>query len=108
MSLYEEIKQALNEAIDYEKGVNNGTKVHKRTKLVEPLQNFTALEIKEIRKSANMTQEIFARCIGVSKKSVEAWECGRTKPDGAARRLLGLLRDNPYFAAENGIVFYDI
>ena len=52
-----------------------------------------------------MTQDLFAGCIGVSKKSVEAWEYGRAKPDGAVRRLLGLMWDNPHFAEENGIVY---
>ena len=54
-----------------------------------------------------MTQDVFARCIGVSKKSVEAWEYGKAKPDGAARRLLGLMCDNLYFAQENGIAYHE-
>ena len=50
-----------------------------------------------------MTQKTFAACICVSPKSVEAWEGGRSRPDGAARRLLGLMRDNPNFAENMGI-----
>ena len=43
-------------------------------------------------------------CIGVSAKSVEAWEGGRSRPDGAARRLIGLMRDHRDFAQNMGIV----
>jgi putative transcriptional regulator len=50
-----------------------------------------------------MTQKTFAACIGVTPKSVEAWEGGRSRPDGAARRLLGLMRDHPGFAENMGI-----
>ncbi len=108
MSLFEDIKAGLNEAISYEQGNLENAKVEKVSRIVAPLAEFTPSQIKEIRNNSKMTQEIFAKCIGVSKKSVEAWEGGRTKPDGAARRLLGLLRDNPYFANEIGIVFLTV
>ena len=105
MSFYDEVLQGLQEAVDYEEGRLKNVKTHKYTKFVENLRDFNPAEIKQIRKNTTMTQELFARCIGVSKKSVEAWEYGRAKPDGAARRLLGLMCDNPYFAQENGIVY---
>ena len=38
-----------------------------------------------------MTQGVFASYMGVSKKTVEAWECGRTHPTGPAFRLLDIL-----------------
>lgn len=38
-----------------------------------------------------MTQLSFALLLGVSKKTVIAWEAGVRKPNGSARRLLGLL-----------------
>ena len=50
-----------------------------------------------------MTQKTFAACMGVSTKSVEAWEGGRSRPDGAARRLIGLMKDHPGFAENMGI-----
>ena len=46
---------------------------------------------KEIRKKAGMTQTVFASYMGVSKKTVEAWESGRTHPTGPAFRLLDIL-----------------
>jgi DNA-binding transcriptional regulator YiaG len=31
---------------------------------------------------------------------VEAWENGRNKPEGASRRLLEIVRDNPDFLSQ--------
>ena len=42
-----------------------------------------------------MTQRLFAEALGVSIKTVEAWESGTNTPSGCARRMLELLeRDN--------------
>lgn len=38
-----------------------------------------------------MTQNVFASFMGVSKKTVEAWECGRTHPTGSAFMLMHIL-----------------
>ena len=40
-----------------------------------------------------MTQAVFASYLGVSTKTVEAWELGRTHPTGPANRLIGILDD---------------
>jgi len=42
-----------------------------------------------------LSQVIFASSLGVSKKTVEAWERWRNAPEGPSRRLLQLIRDNP-------------
>ncbi len=102
MSRFDEIMKGLQEAIDYEKGNKKGAVVHKLE--IKDIPNFASTEIREIRKAANMTQSVFAACIGVTKKAVEAWECGRTHPEGAARRMIGLLKDNPDFAEKVGII----
>ena len=38
-----------------------------------------------------MTQSVFANYLGVSVKTVEAWERGRTHPTGPAYRLMSFL-----------------
>ena len=38
---------------------------------------------------------MFAAVIGVSTKTVEAWETGTNRPIGPARRMLSLIRINP-------------
>ena len=42
--------------------------------------------------------------MGVSIKTVEAWEAGRNHPDGAACRLLYLTQKDPSFPVNSGIV----
>lgn len=102
MSLFDEIMIGLKEAVEYEKGNSKGVSVRKLS--VVEIKNFTPEEIKKIRLDAEMTQGVFAACIGVTKKAVEAWEGGRSKPDGAARRTIGLLQSNPRFADEVGVL----
>ena len=99
--VYDDIVASLNELIEMAEGKETGAIIHKRT--VQEVEQFTPGQIKEVRQSAGMTQKTFAACIGVSPKSVEAWEGGRSRPDGAARRLLGLMRDHPNFAENMGI-----
>lgn len=100
--MYEGIMEGLQEALDFEKGKLKGVKTHKVTIL--PIEDFTPSEIRDIRINSNMTQQTFAACIGVTKKAVEAWEGGRSRPDGAARRTLGLMRNNPDFARDAGVI----
>jgi len=58
--------------------------------MFEPVPEYTPEEIKRIRAKSNMTQAGFANYLGVTVKAVEAWECGRNKPNGAARRLMSV------------------
>ncbi len=92
MSVYESIIKGLNEAIAYENGEGNA-RVVKCT--VNPAPEFNAEEIKDVRLSLGMTQVTFAQVMGVSVKTVEAWEAGTNKPIGSARRLLSFLRSDP-------------
>ena len=101
MSLYEEIKSSLEQAIEYEKG---NLKARKTTLSVMPLDTFTSSEIKEIRNKTGLTQVLFAKYMGVSVKTVEAWEAGKNSPEGAARRMLTLTRNDPSFPVSSGII----
>ena len=101
MSLYEEIKSSLEQAIEYEKG---NLKARKTTLSVMPLDTFTSSEIKEIRNKTGLTQVLFAKYMGVSVKTVEAWEAGKNSPEGAARRMLTLTRNDPSFPVSSRII----
>ena len=87
-SLFEDLQQGLQEAIDYEKGTGTAKTV---TYLIMPVKEYSREEVRQIRKNAGMTQAVFAGYMGVSKKTVEAWECGRSHPTGPACRLLNIL-----------------
>ena len=89
MGIYEGIMAGLNEAIAYEQGKGVAKKV---CCTVNPVPKITPDEIKELRNALNMTQSTFAAVLGVSCKTIEAWETGTNSPLGTARRLLSMLQ----------------
>ena len=50
--------------------------------------------LEEIRKDRGIRQEELALALGVSPRTVEAWEAGKNVPSGAAQRLLYLLEQD--------------
>jgi putative transcriptional regulator len=90
-SLFEDLQEGLQEAIEYEKG--NG-KARVKTYIINPIKKYSNKEIKRIRNNAGMTQATFASYLGVSQKTVEAWELGRTHPTGPAYRLIEILNSD--------------
>jgi len=94
MNVYESIMQGLTEAVDYQQGKINARKTHLS---IKPVDTFNTDDIKRIRKKTGLSQVMFAGSLGVSPKTVEAWENGRNKPEGASRRLLEIVRDDPGF-----------
>ena len=86
--LFDDLVTGLNQAIDYEKGVGNAKVT---TYVIEPVKRYDNHEIREIRINAGMTQAVFADYMGVSHKTVEAWEKGTNHPTGSACRLLDIL-----------------
>lgn len=87
-SLFDDLEKGLQEAIDYEKREG---KARTKTFMILPIKEYSNTEIRDIRIKAGMTQSVFASYMGVSKKTVEAWECGRTHPTGPVFRLLDIL-----------------
>ena len=58
---------------------------------INDVKKYSSSEIKRIRTSNNLTHKLLAKYIGVSKKTVEAWESGRNTPNGPSSRLLEML-----------------
>ena len=83
--------------VDFENGIGNAKE---RTYHIMPVQEYSNVEIRNIRMNAGMTQTVLANYMGVSKKTVEAWECGRTHPTGPAYRLLSILKSDKKEALE--------
>ncbi len=90
-TLFEDLKQGLTEAIEYERGE---TTARVKKLIIYPVKNYSNKEIRKIRMNSGMTQKVFASYMGVSVKTVEAWEKGRTHPTGPAFRLLEVLDKN--------------
>lgn len=59
------------------------------------MPDISAEDIKAIRKKLGFTQTVFAAVIGVSTKTVEAWEKGTNQPIGPARRMISLIQFDP-------------
>ena len=101
MSVFDEIKNGLNQAIEYEKG---SLKANTKKLSVSPIEEFSANEIKDIRNKTGLTQVLFAKYLGVSTKTVEAWEAGRNQPSGSACRMLAITKNDPQFPKRSGII----
>lgn len=97
------IIRGLNQALAHSKGDKSNI-VSERKHSISPLPNYKSDEIKIIRKRLNLSQNLFAMALGVSKKTVEAWESGRNIPQGPAQRILFIIQNNPVILNEMKIV----
>lgn len=88
-SVYESIAAGLTEAI--EDVQSKDKKLNRRVVTIVPVKEYSASEIQAIRKSTGLSQRLFAGYMGVSDKTVEAWEAGKNHPSGAASRLLSMM-----------------
>ena len=88
------LSAALDEAILDAKSGNKILNSETVSIEIEPLVEYSADTIKDIRKRTGLTQALFAKWIGGFTRTVEAWESGRNKPSGPSSRLLSLLQQN--------------
>lgn len=71
---------------------------------VKPLREWKSYDIKKLRKKLHCTQKQFANILGVSNKTVEAWEGGKNEPLGSAIRLMDMLDEDPTLLDTHKIV----
>lgn len=55
----------------------------------------TGQDIRAIRYRLGMTQVEFAKHVGTDQTVVSAWETGKSKPSGPARKLISMLAEGP-------------
>ena len=53
------------------------------------------VDVKSIRTRLGLSQAQFARRYGVSPRSLQEWEQGRRRPEGAVRAYLTVIAKNP-------------
>jgi len=53
------------------------------------------VDVGKIREQLKMTQKVFAASFGFAYDALRDWECGRRKPDRAARVLLKVIEKRP-------------
>lgn len=100
-STFNSIMVGLQQAIDHEKGT---LQVRRRKVTISELPEYDAENIRSIRTNLNLSQLIFAEALGVSVKTIEAWESGRNKPQGPALRMLQLLESDTHFLEDHKII----
>lgn len=57
--------------------------------------NFENPDVKAIRKQYGLSQNKFAKLLGISSSTLRNWEQGRRKPEGPARVLLSVAAKHP-------------
>lgn len=98
----EGIKAGILSAIEYENGNKNAAR--KVTVKIKPVQKFTAEQVKALRGKTNLTQLLFGRVLGVSVRTIEAWESGVNQPNGSASRILEMIKENPAIVKEFAVI----
>ena len=87
MDFFSGLMEGLEEAVAYSKGKASAeTFVRKRS--------LPAVNVLDIRESLRMTQKAFASILGVSCRTVEAWESGKTNPTPTAKKLMYLIQED--------------
>jgi len=85
MSMFESIRQGLQEAVDFAEGKPGKAVVHE----------FSPLDVKAVRARVGMTQAEFAGAFGISLGTLRHWERGDRIPRGPARVLLNIVAQEP-------------
>ena len=95
-------KEALKDAL-YPKV--NGT-LTKRNKYLFPaeLEEMSKDDIRKLRRRLHLSSQVFADVLGVSAKTVQAWESGANTPSGPALRLMNAIRKHPDILIEAGML----
>ncbi len=84
IDFFDGIMAGLEEALAYEKGTAKAETFARKNSLPQ-------IDVVKTRKSLDMSQRSFAEILGVSKRTVEAWESGKTNPSPTAINLIYLI-----------------
>lgn len=83
--MFEELLASVREAGEIMRGEREPSRIF----VVDPVN------VQAIRDNLELSQADFARLMGISVKTLQNWEQGRRKPQGAARVLLLIAANNP-------------
>ncbi|SIQ71756.1 Helix-turn-helix [Aeromonas sp. RU39B] len=90
MSVFDELKASLEEAIEIKRG------------RVEPAvrTKYEVADVKAIRLALKVSQQEFAQALGTSVDTVKSWETRRRNPTGLAAKVLMLMQEKPDLYSE--------
>ena len=78
------IVSGLEEALAFEKGTAKAATIARKRSLPD-------VNVAATRKALQLSQKAFASILGVSPRTVEAWEAGRSTPTPTAKKLIFLI-----------------
>jgi DNA-binding transcriptional regulator YiaG len=90
MSVFNELKASLQEAVDIKQGKKSPSRV---TRL-------EVADVKALRSQLNVSQQELAAALGTSVDTIKSWENKRRNPTGLAAKVLATIQDNPKFFYE--------
>lgn len=91
-NLFDSLDKGLDEAIAHAED-ERAARTKKIKFKVRP--HYSSEKIRSMRGKLQLSQSSMGTMLGVSKKTVEAWEAGTNKPNGSAERLLQLIEADP-------------
>jgi putative transcriptional regulator len=89
--LFDELLQSVKEAAAIERG---------KAKPSRTFEVKTANDVARVRNRLGLSQNKFARLLGISENTLQNWEQGRRKPAGAAKVLLKVAARHPQVILE--------
>ena len=94
MSFGEKLIKSAKQAESHSAG-----KMKLRTNMIQiaPIPVYAPQQIRDIRMRLGLTQGLLGGIVGVSTKTVEAWEIGYRRPSSSALRVLAELDTNPKY-----------
>ncbi|GAA0511617.1 NadS family protein [Tatumella terrea] len=87
MSIFNELKTSLEEAVAIKKG----------DALPARVTRYNVADVKAIRAKLNVSQAELAAALGTSLDTVKSWEQKRRNPTGLAAKVLATLQDDPQY-----------
>lgn len=87
------LEESVSQINQYAEG--NTENVEVVTYKLHDLPQIDLYTVKKLRKELEATQKTFGDVLGVSTRTVEAWEVGRSISNGSATRLMQLMLNNP-------------
>jgi len=93
-NVYKELIDELKEI--NETGIDHLRKRTRTYKPVSPIKEYQPHEIKAIREKKQFSQSYLGEYMGVSSKTIQAWEAGTNKPSGVALRIFQVLEKDPH------------
>ena len=90
MSIFNELQESLQEAVNIKQGKAQASRVTRHE----------VADVKAIRAQLQVSQAEFASAMGTSVDTIRSWEAKRRNPTGLAAKVLATIQDNPGFFNE--------